>query len=167
MLRDLSTRFARTGRIEAIYLRPARDVAAIRVDAAVAVAGRGLEGDRSMAGARTGHKRQVTLLSHEHVPIIAGWAGSDAIDPAVLRRNLVISGINLVATRALFPDRPVQVHIGDEVILQVTGSCDPCSKMEAALGAGGYNAMRGHGGMTAIDRDRRRIALHDVVRVVA
>ena len=167
LLRELSSRFPRAGRVEAIYLRPARDVPAGSVDAALAIAGRGLEGDRSAAGARAGHKRQVTLIQHEHVPLIAAWTGRDAIDAALFRRNLVIAGINLLAARTLFADRPVRIRIGGEVVLIVTGSCDPCSKMEAALGPRAYNAMRGDGGLTATIDTGGRIAVHDVVRIVA
>jgi MOSC domain-containing protein YiiM len=149
MLRDLVRRFPRAGRLEAIYLRPARDVSAIRVASAIAIEGRGLDGDRSATGARNGHKRQVTLFQHEHVPLIAAWMGRDDASAALFRRNLVVSGVNLLSARELFDNVPVRIRIGREVVLAVTGSCDPCSKMEAALGEGGYNAMRGHGGLTA------------------
>src|SRR5690349_9231141 len=149
MLRDLVRRFPRAGRLEAIYLRAARDVVAVRVDAVMAIEGRGLDGDRSATGARSGHERQVTLIQHEHLSLVAAWSGRHDVDPALLRRNLVVSGVNLLSARGLFDDVPVRIRIGRDVVLALTGPCDPCSKMEAALGCGGYNAMRGHGGLTA------------------
>jgi len=69
-------------------------------------------------------------------------AGHDRLAPATLRRNVVVAGIPLIALK----DR--RFRIG-EVLLEGTGECDPCSRMEAALGPGGYNAMRGHGGICA------------------
>ena len=152
-LRTLTAAFATAGRIEAIVLRPARAEAAVHVDEAMAVAGRGLVGDRRAARAAApggaAAKRELTLIQAEHLATLARWVGRDRIDPRQLRRNLVVSGLNLVAMRSPFADRPLRWRIGSEVLIEVTGPCDPCSRMEQALGPGGYNAMRGLGGMTA------------------
>lgn len=154
-LRDLMRQFAQAGRVEAIYLRPGRGAAAASVPAAIALASQGLQGDRSCAVRRTSpSKRQVTLIQAEHLPVIAalsGWAAARAepLDAGLLRRNLVISGLNLLAARSLFKDQPLLLRLGSAVVLEITGPCEPCSKMEALLGTGGYNAMRGHGGVTA------------------
>ena len=162
MLRELVTRFPIAGRLQAIFLRPARGAPVLRPTAAIAVEGRGLQGDRT-AGGRGGGRRQVTLVQAEHLPVVAGLLRRDAVDPADLRRNLVVSGLNLVAARSPFPDLAVRLHVGPEVVLELTGPCDPCSKMEERLGPGAYNALRGHGGMTARVLRGGRLAIGDEV----
>lgn len=151
-LRSLMQRFPRAGRLEAVLLRPSRRVEVEEVDAAVAITDRGLAGDRKTArpaGPAGGGKRQVTLIQAEHLPVIAALMGRPDVPPALLRRNLVISGINLLAARSLFRDEVLHLRIGAEVVLELSGPCEPCSRMEEVLGPGGYNAMRGHGGVTA------------------
>lgn len=168
-LRYLSRQFPHAGRVQAIVLRPARDAPALSVERALALPERGLQGDRSAARPSSrpgGGKRQVTLLQAEHLPLVAAWSGLAQIDATQLRRNLVVAGLNLVAARTLFADQPLELHIGAAAVLQLTGPCDPCSKMEATLGPGGYNALRGHGGMTARVLQGGEIVVGDVVRVV-
>ncbi len=112
----------------------------------------GLEGDRrAVAG-----KRAVTLIQSEHLPVIALLADLDLVRPEQLRRNIVVSGINLLALRNM------TFSVGD-VILRGSGLCAPCSRMEATLGEGGYSAMRGHGGITASVVREGDVAVGDLV----
>lgn len=135
----LMTRFPRAGAVRWIGLRAGRDLPMTEVAQAEAVAGKGLIGDRYRSGSG---KRGLTLIQAEHLPAIAALAGRDAVAPALLRRNLVVAGLPLIALKGR------RFRIGD-VICEGTGPSDPCSRMEAALGPGGYNAMRGHGGLCA------------------
>lgn len=132
----MMARHALPGRVETILLRPGRRSDVIRPDSAK-LSMDGLEGDHGSAG-----KRAVTLIQSEHLPVIATLLGKGEIDPGLLRRNLVVSGINLLALRHH------EVAIGD-AILRITGPCPPCSRMEEVLGHGGYSAVRGHGGVYA------------------
>ncbi|AYO96004.1 MULTISPECIES: MOSC domain-containing protein [Xanthomonas] len=138
-LGKLMATLPQTGQVTWIGVRPAREVAMQEVDAAQVSTGMGLVGDRYKGGSG---KRGVTLIQAEHLPVIAALSGHGTISPATLRRNLVVSGIALIALKGR------RFRIG-EIELEGTDPCDPCSRMEDALGAGGYNAMRGHGGLCA------------------
>lgn len=127
-----------TGTIQWIGLRTERRGPIEVVEEAI-INEKGLEGDR-YKGASDG-ERMVTLILREHIDAVAAILGRDSIDPVVLRRNIVVSGINLMALKGQ------KFRIG-EAVLEGTGNCAPCSLMEENLGPGGYNAMRGHGGLT-------------------
>ena len=100
----------------------------------------GLVGDRFNGGASA--KRQVTLIQSEHLDAIANILGIEKVDPSDVRRNIVVSGINLQSLK----ERTFRIG---SALLKATGNCPPCSRMEENLGPGGYNAMCGHGGITA------------------
>ncbi|MEL7513093.1 MAG: MOSC domain-containing protein [Pseudomonadota bacterium] len=143
-------RHAQPGRVLWIGLRPARRSAMVPVDAASMMTD-GLDGDRSRAG-----KRAVTLVQWEHLAAIGAYLGLEAVMPEILRRNLVISDINLASLKG----RAIQVG---QAKLRLTAVCAPCSRMEEALGPGGYAAVRGHGGWCAEVLESGPVSLHDPV----
>jgi MOSC domain-containing protein YiiM len=96
------------------------------------------------------------LIQHEHLQAVASFLGITTIDPNLIRRNIVVKGINLNALKGK------QFKIG-EAILEMTGFCYPCSRMEENLGKGGFNAMRGHGGITCRVIQEGKIRLGDEV----
>ena len=149
---SLTARFPRPGRLDWIGLRPVRRAAMRAVDRAECQ-DHGLAGDHARPG-----KRAVTLIQAEHLPVIAALAGRAGVAPETLRRNLVVSGVNLSATRGRI------LAIGP-ALLRITGPCAPCSRMETALGPGGYNAMRGHGGWCAEVLDPGPISTGDRVEI--
>jgi MOSC domain-containing protein YiiM len=130
----------RPGRVEWIGVRPGRRVAAESLLSATLVAGHGVVGDR-YESSRNG-PRQVTLIASEDIAAITAFLGLPEIAPELLRRNIVTRGINLVALK------DGRFRVG-AALLEGSGDCAPCSRMEKTFGPGGYNAVRGHGGITA------------------
>lgn len=141
----------RPGRVEWIGIRPDRRAEMRVLDAATLDAAQGLVGDRYSGKSGTRH---VTLIGHEDLSAIASYLGLEAVIPQQLRRNIVISGLNLLALK----DK--RFRLGSAV-LEMTGECHPCSRMEETFGTGGYNAVRGHGGITARIVESGEIRLGD------
>ena len=143
------------GKLEWIGLRPERKVPMNIVDSVMALEGLGLEGDRRCQ-ASPGSARQMTIISVEYIDIIARLLKKESIDPALLRRNLVVSGINLTALRHQ------RFQIG-EAIFEATAQCHPCRRMEQVLGQNGVAAMLGHGGLCAKIVQSGRLSIGDGV----
>lgn len=128
----------RPGTVQWIGLRPERRGEIIAADEAHLSPEVGLLGDHYQG--RSGN-RHLTLIGQEDINAIASYLGV-SVRPHLLRRNVVTSGINLLALK----DK--RFRLG-EAVLEYTGECHPCSRMEEIFGVGGYNAVRGHGGITA------------------
>ena len=154
-LEQLMQNLPQQGRVEWLSYRPEKR-APVNVVEKIEIQENGIRGDH-YAG-RSG-RRSITLIQHEHLPAVASLLHREKIDPAELRRNIVISGINLLALK----DREFRIGTA---ILKMTGLCHPCSRMEEVLGEGGYNAMRGHGGINAMVIQPGIIRLYDSVQAI-
>jgi len=154
-LNELIQIFPNSGELMWIGLRPSKGEPMIMVDEVLADTRSGLIGDRYNGNSG---RRQVTLFQYEHLAVLESML-SQSIAPEILRRNLLIKGANLLALKNC------KFKIG-LAIFQMTGLCHPCSKMEKTLGPGGYNSMRGHGGINAQVLQGGIIRLGDQVTIL-
>ncbi|WP_045493854.1 MOSC domain-containing protein [Pseudomonas sp. StFLB209] len=142
-LQQLLAEVPQTGQVRWIGVRPQARGAMLELDAVEARREAGLTGDHARPGPR--NARQVTLIQWEHLAVISALLGRPADQPILpqdLRRNLVISGINLFSLKGR------RFRVG-QAILETTGWCQPCARLEQNLGVGTFQAVRGHGGITA------------------
>jgi MOSC domain-containing protein YiiM len=146
-IKELMTNYGRSGQVVFIAIRKERKAPVTVLDGVDAIAYEGLSGDRYQ---NNGGSRQVTLIQQEHLDAVASFLGQEFIDPRLVRRNIVVKGLNLLSLKNK------RFRIG-RALMEYSGECHPCSRMEEALGAGGYNAMRGHGGITARVMESGRI----------
>ncbi|UTW46279.1 MOSC domain-containing protein [bacterium SCSIO 12696] len=143
------------GTLRWIGLRPQRRAEMTVVERVTALQDLGLQGDHRCLKT-PGSGRQVTLIAQEHIQAMASILGRDPIPAQLLRRNMVVSGINLLVLRHR------RFRIGDAEF-EGTAHCHPCSRMEEALGPGGFAAMFGHGGLCARVVTSGEIAVGDSV----
>ena len=137
---ELSQQYHGCGIVEWIGVRVARREPMLVINEARLEPGMGIVGDRFKGSMKS--KRQVSLIQYEHLQAMAKMLGWSSLDPQLLRRNIVISGINLLSLKGM------TFQLGS-ARLQMSGLCHPCSRMEETFGPGGYNLVRGHGGILA------------------
>ena len=148
---------AKPGYVEWIGLRPSRRAEMLVHSEALAKVDKGLDGDHSAKRAN-GSARQVTLINAEDIQALSSLLQMQSISPSILRRNIVVSGINLHAMRYQL------LKIGD-AILEIGAHCHPCSRMEKALGSGALLAMYNRGGYCARVVQGGHIKVGDSIRV--
>jgi len=148
--------YPQTGKVEWIGVRPSRTEDQVQLSSVKAIVGKGVEGDRYQG--KSG-KRDVSIIQAEHLDTVGRLLGRETIPPHLTRRNIVVSGINLVSLKGK------NIKIGTTELL-ITGPCAPCSKMETNIGPGGYNAMRGHGGITAKILKTGTISVGDTLDII-
>ena len=119
--------------------QPAGENAILEVDSVECVAGRGLRGDRFF-DFKEDYKGQVTLFSWEIFESLRREQGKPDLSPMVLRRNVLVEGLNLdalIGTRFELQG----------VTLEGTGECKPCYWMDQAVGSGAEEWLKGRGGL--------------------
>ncbi|HTF81816.1 MAG TPA: MOSC domain-containing protein [Cytophagales bacterium] len=154
-LQKLMDTLPQQGKVCWIGIRPARGEDLVSLQQVEALQNKGLKDDHYSKKLLPG-KRQVTLIQQEHLHAVASIMQTDLLSPNLFRRNIVVSGINLLSLKGK------TFRVGT-ALLEYTGECHPCSRMEQNLGAGGYNAMRGHGGITARIVEGGMIQVNDLV----
>ncbi|TDI31679.1 MAG: sulfurase [Acidobacteria bacterium] len=137
------------GKLEAIWIKPARGVPMDPVPQARLLTNHGLHGNANIGG-----KRQVTLLEREVWERIMKDMDAD-LDPIARRANLLVSGFPLQGTR----NRILRVGA---CRIRIRGETRPCGQMDAAL-PGLRHALDSnwHGGAYGVVLDDGTITLGD------
>jgi len=125
-----------------------------------AIEGRGLEGDRYLAGAgtwssRRGAGRHVTLIERETVDELRSRDGID-LRPEDLRRNLVTEGVALADLVGR------ELRVGD-VVLRGIRLCEPCAHIEALTQPGVVTGLVHRAGLRADIVDGGTIRVGDPI----
>ena len=133
--------------VEAIHVAEAARASVRAVDEAVAVAGRGLAGDRyeRQSGTCSDWPRdhEFTLIEAEVVELVEDEFGL-RLAPGESRRNVTTRGVRLN------PLVGRRFRIGGEVLCEGTRLCEPCAHLEVVTGQGGLcRALAGRGGLRA------------------
>ncbi len=129
------------GKVELVTVRPSTEDDPVIVESAEAVAGRGLKGDHyaSRSHGKSG-RRALTLIEREAYSHLE--AEGLGVDEPLLRRNLIVTGIDLNELVGK------EFTVG-EVRCRGTELCDPCRQIEQQTHQGVLKALVLRGGLCA------------------
>ena len=152
------------GTVHAIYLIPAAGAAPAPVDEVLAVAGRGLDGDRYFLGVGSfsrwpGEGRAVSLIEREAIDAVRREHGID-LGGGRSRRNIVTSGIELAGLVGK------TFRIGGALLRGVRPAA-PCKYLERRTAPGAMDSLKGRGGLRADVLESGVLRVGDAVSVVA
>ena len=123
------------------------------------VAGRGIRGDR-FYDYRDNYKGQITFFSFEVFEKLAGHFGVTSKSPGAVRRNVIVSGIDL-------NDLIGQEFSIQGVRLRGTAHCRPCYWLDQAIAPGAEKFLAGNGGLRAQILSDGVIAVGDAQLILA
>ena len=117
------------------------DYPLLEVERIECVAGHGIRGDRYYDYSEN-YQGQITFFSAEVFESLARNSGLTSKSPGVLRRNVIVSGVDL------------NKLIGKEFVIQGvrfrgTGHCKPCYWLDQAFAAGTERFLERNGGLRA------------------
>ncbi len=151
-----------TGTLRAIYTAPQAKAPMRSLDAARAVPGRGLEGDRYFYGEGAfsrwpGPRREVTLIDADALAEAEAAFGV-AVSAGEHRRNLVVAGVPLA-------DLIKKTFVVGGVRMRGVRVCAPCKYLARVTGqAAIFDALVGRGGLRAEVLTEGTIRAGDAVR---
>ena len=116
------------------------------------ITGQGIVGDRHLRTDGTRSKRQILLMDIETL-IEFGLSERD------IKENITVQGIDFSLIKL-----GNIVRIGMDVVLEITGDCEPCSRMDE-LRSGLKNAIDGRRGMLAYVKSGGTISSGDSITV--
>ncbi len=138
------------GKIASLQICPGHRKPMQKVDRTEAIENLGLKDDRH---ALPDSSRQVLLIEKETLDTFG-------LKPGEVKENVTTSGIELMTLQ-----RRARLRIGSEVILEITQSCSPCSRMEE-IRTGLRQELAGRRGMLARVVHGGFIGVGDSIKVI-
>ena len=123
------------------------------VDSARVIAGLGIEGDAHAASEGTRTARQVLLMDNETLDEMG-------LKPSQIRENVTTTGLAPGSIAA-----GQRLALGDDVVLEVTGDCAPCGRMDE-IRAGLRERLEGRRGLLATVIEGGTMTVGDTVRPI-